>query len=270
MSTKIRKFILKYKKIIGELPMKNSNEKHFCPICGEPTARIFGNYNKYNLCPEHSTQEKTGEIEQCPECGKWNKKGIVCDCKNNKKKQKETQQTEKGNFANKCIVCGKETDGYLFCKSHYYEYKDKDLLIKIHKCTEIEILDNTYEGTFTCKDGHIVKSKSEREIDNYLFEKGITHAYEKALPIDNDEKHDLHPDFLLKNFDGEGKDVYLEHWGYNENNINYTQTKKYKINKYKELGVTLICTNEKDMKDPEISLDRKLRFHEPNKINFDD
>ena len=38
-------------------------------------------------------------------------------------------------------------------------------------------MDESYEGMFKCRDGHIVKSKSEREIDNYLFEKGIEPPY---------------------------------------------------------------------------------------------
>ena len=33
-------------------------------------------------------------------------------------------------------------------------------------------------------------------IDNWLFDHNIPHAYEKKLPIDADENHDLHPDFL--------------------------------------------------------------------------
>ena len=135
----------------------------------------------------------------------------------------------------------------------------------------MELLDENYEGRYTCKDGHIVKSKSEREIDNYLFEHNIPHAYEKALPYGATDKEVLHPDFYLPNYLGEKQHVYMEHWGYNENNIQYIQTKKFKMPIYEKLGITLICTNEKnDMADIDTVLDRKLnkKFIRPNEINF--
>ncbi len=173
----------------------------------------------------------------------------------------------------KCITCGKKTDGLLFCSTCFHKYKDKELLFKITNCSNVELLDENYEGRYTCKDGHIVKSKSEREIDNYLFEHGISHAYEKALPYGASEKEILHPDFFLPNYLDEGKHVYIEHWGYNENNIQYTKTKKFKLPIYENLGITLICTYEKtDTADIDTTLDRKLRkdFIEEGKINFSD
>ena len=138
------------------------------------------------------------------------------------------------NNKSKCITCGKQTDGLLFCSNCYHKYKNKELLFKITNCSSVELIDDSYEGKFICKDGHIVKSKSEREIDNYLFEHDIPHAYEKALPYGSGEKEILHPDFYLPNYLGKGKHVYVEHWGYNDNNIQYTKTKKFKyhINLY--------------------------------------
>lgn len=177
------------------------------------------------------------------------------------------------NSKSKCITCGKQTDGLLFCGSCYHKYKDKELLFKITKCSNVELLDESYEGLFNCKDGHVVKSKSERDIDNYLFEHDIPHAYEKKLSYGPGEKEFLRPDFYLPNYLGLGKDTYIEHWGYNENNIQYTKSKKFKIEKYKEMKITLICTNEKtDAKDIDTSLQRKLKkeFIKENEINFDE
>lgn len=173
----------------------------------------------------------------------------------------------------KCITCGKHTDGLLFCSVCYHKYKNKELLFKITNCSNVELLDEDYEGRYTCKDGHIVKSKSERDIDNYLFEHGIPHAYERELPYGASEKEILHPDFYLPHYLGEGKHVYIEHWGYNENNIQYTKTKKFKMPIYENLGITLICTYEKnDMGKIDTVLDRKLnkQFIEENRINFED
>lgn len=177
------------------------------------------------------------------------------------------------NSKSKCITCGKRTDGLLFCTNCYHKYKSKELLFRITNCTNVELLDEDYEGRYTCKDGHIVKSKSERDIDNYLFEHGISHAYERELPYGATEKEVLHPDFYLPNYLGEGKHVYIEHWGYNENNIQYTKTKKFKMPIYRKLGITLICTYEKtDMGKIDTVLDRKLNkaFIEINKINYED
>ena len=194
--------------------------------------------------------------------------------------ESEIQNDEQNNvvvidFNNKsrCITCGKQTDGLLFCTSCYHKFKNKELYFKITNCTSVELLDGDYEGKFTCKDGHIVKSKSERAIDNYLFEHGIFHGYEKELPYGPSEKEVLHPDFYLPNYLGDGQDVYIEHWGYNENNIQYTKTKKFKMPIYKKLGITLICTYEKtDMGKIDTVLDRKLNktFIKPNQVNFED
>ena len=148
--------------------------------------------------------------------------------------------------------------------------KDKELLVQIKHCKEIEIMDEFYEGDKKCKDGHIVKSKSERDIDNYLWEHGIPHVYEKSVSIDADKCHDLHPDFYLPNFQCKGKDVYIEHWGFNSNNLEYTKSKKYKLGEYQKLGLTVVCTTERDLKDPQASLDRKLKFFKPDIINFAD
>lgn len=177
------------------------------------------------------------------------------------------------NNKSKCLTCGKQTDGLLFCTSCYHKYKNKELLFRITNCTSVELLDGDYEGKYTCKDGHIVKSKSERDIDNYLFEHGISHAYERELPYGATDKEVLHPDFYLPNYLGDGKHVYIEHWGYNENNIQYTKTKKFKMPIYKQLGITLICTYEKtDMGKIDTVRDRKLNqaFIKLNQVNYED
>ncbi len=58
---------------------------------------------------------------------------------------------------------------------------------------------------------------------------------------------------------GDGKDVYIEHWGYNENNRKYTESKNFKMPIYREKGITLINTYENsDMRDLKASLNWKL------------
>jgi len=279
---------------------KISNDNLICPICGMPTRSYMGHARKDRLCGTHADQLKSGAIE-------INKDGLFCDSKTKKilnssstqvqvdvqpsvvnvqpsvvneqpatvDEQSETirfhefKQSETGS-ASKCIACGKPTSsGFFFCKECYAKYKNKKLLVEIRNCVEINILDDSYEGVYKCDDGHVVKSKSELIIDNYLFERGIPHAYEKAFPIDANPAHDLYPDFYIPSFNGVD-DIYLEHWGFNENNVKYWKSKKYKIDKYIAQGITLICTNEKDMSDPKTALKRKLEYFKPGIINFDD
>ena len=277
-------------------------EKLVCPICGKPTVLVYGKYpRKDRMCKDHSLMVLNGEIEQCPDCSKWHKVGETCECKKEpaklptrkhlevkkptetqtmiqKEPLKETAQEELVktvviNEENKsrCITCGRKTDGLLFCSICYKKYHNKELLFKITGCSSVELLDEDYEGRYTCKDGHIVKSKSEREIDNYLFEKGIPHAYEKPLSYGKSEKEILHPDFYLPHYLGKDKHVYIEHWGYDDNNRDYTKTKKFKMPIYEQLGVTLVCTYERsDTGDIEAALDRKLNKNniDENTINF--
>lgn len=162
------------------------------------------------------------------------------------------------NSKSKCITCGKQTDGLLFCTSCYHKYKSKELLFRITNCTNVELLDESYESKISCKDGHIVKSKAEYMIDDYLYGHNIIHAYEKGLPYGATEKEVLHTDFYLPHYLGKDKHVYIEYWGFNENNIQYTNTKKFKMDIYKKKGITLISVCEKDTYDIETSLDRKL------------
>ena len=104
-------------------------------------------------------------------------------------------------------------------------------------------------------------------IDNWLFDHNIPHAYEKKPPIDADESHDLHPDFYLPGYGDDPDDIYIEYWGYNEENIEYTKSKNYKMKIYKELKVTVICLEEKDIMDISASLSRKLKFYKKGQIN---
>ncbi len=279
------------------------DEKLVCPICGEPTFIYFGNPRKDRLCAKHGQMARAGEIVQCPDCGQWHKKDEDCKCEETNKKtmpyiksfpsnnrtndfdrlnkghkscivcgeetpngklqcdldKKEPEQEQKNK---KCLLCDNESGEYLFCKACFARYRNKTLLLKVtvDQNQKLELLDESYEGLYVCKDGHVVKSKSERDIDNYLFINKIAHAYEKALIVGSET---FHPDFYLPELD-----LYIEHWGYDENNIEYTKRKEYKLPKYKEKGITLISTYEKDMKDVDTSLEIKLNTYKKGALNF--
>lgn len=237
----------------------------FCDICGKPSGM-------FPLCREHNQMKEQGKVVKCEFCGKWHYRNKPCDCIRNSvpdnlfdEGKKETADIKSNSVVineqnkSRCIACGRSTDGLLFCTSCYHKFKHKTLLFRVTNCSNVELLDEDYEGRYTCKDGHIVKSKSEREIDNYLYEHGIMHAYERELSYGPSANEVLHPDFYLPDYLGQGKHVYIEHWGYNENNIQYTKTKKFKLPIYEKLGITLVCTDEKsDMGKIDTVLDRKL------------
>lgn len=170
-----------------------------------------------------------------------------------------------------CIICMDEANGHHFCPDCYHEYKNKIIQIQIKNCNEYKVVNEEYSGQrFITKDGHVVKSKAEREIDNYLFDNNIKHAYEKEILLQNQygEKIPLHPDFCI--FIGDKK-VYIEYWGYDESNIEYTRTKNSKLKIYKNAGLTLINLYEStDAKDIESALEYKLnpKNYKEGKINF--
>lgn len=241
-----------------------------CPICGEPTNVYMGNARKDRLCRTHSKMLKEGLIYQCPDCGKWNDKDVTCECKQTKRERKQENIIIDKGF--KCITCGYETDGKLFCKKCYAKYCNKEILIKIKNCKEIVPLDDFYEGYFECDDGHVVKSMAEREIDNYLFANNIKHGYEIQLPIidEKGKKITLHPDFCV--FDNNGNPLYyIEYWGYDDTNRDYTKTKKFKMPLYKKAGITLININAKhDIRTLKINLKFKLENYKVGISNFEE
>jgi hypothetical protein len=79
-------------------------------------------------------------------------------------------------------------------------------------------------------DGHLVRSRAELLIDNWLYSEEIAHAYEKKLPIEEE----VYCDFYLP----KGK-IYIEFWGL-ENDPKYIKRKTIKIETYKKYNMNLI------------------------------
>ena len=246
-----------------------------CEICG----KYSGQYKLCKECYNDSLEEDYDENESdCIICGDESNGYLFCkDCYYEYKDTvfsatiNELGELEILNSENssKCIMCQKEAYGYNFCTRCYQKYKNKSITIKIENCEKTEVLQENYTGKeYITEDGHRVKSKSEREIDNYFFKNGIKHAYEKEVKLKNKygELISLHPDFCL--FKGKEK-IYIEFWGYDENNESYTKIKESKLKIYEEAGITLINLYEKsDAKDIEAALEFKLKNFEMGKINF--
>ncbi|MBW1717457.1 MAG: glycerol kinase [Deltaproteobacteria bacterium] len=97
-------------------------------------------------------------------------------------------------------------------------------------------------------DGHLVRSKAEMIIDNWLYVAGIVHAYERKLPI----QEDVYSDFYLPT----GK-VYIEFWGYKDNE-KYLKRKKEKQEIYKKYGFNLIELSDDEVANLDDILPRLL------------
>ena len=105
-----------------------------------------------------------------------------------------------------------------------------------------------FEAKHRSADGHMVRSKAEMLIDNWLYMAEIVHAYERKLPIEED----VYCDFYIPT----GK-VYIEYWGY-DNDPKYLARKKKKIELYSKYGFNLIELQDKEVQNLDDVLPRLL------------
>ena len=97
-------------------------------------------------------------------------------------------------------------------------------------------------------DGHFVRSRAEMLIDNWLYMNELVHAYERKLPIEEE----VYSDFYIPT----GK-VYIEFWGM-ENDPNYVDRKKRKIEIYRKYDLRLIELRDEDIANLDDILPREL------------
>ncbi len=105
-----------------------------------------------------------------------------------------------------------------------------------------------FPPTHRTTDGHLVRSRAEALIDNWLYMYGIVHAYERQLPIEED----LYCDFYLPE-----RKVYIEYWGM-EKSVKYVERKNVKQELYKKYNLNLIELGDEDIKNLDDNLPRKL------------
>lgn len=238
-----------------------------CPICGEKTFKVYGRERKDKLCGHHAFEFMEGLIVQCEDCGKWHSVDDVCSCKI--KKDNDVIVIDSNNRS-RCLTCGSPTDGLLFCPHCYQKYKNKDLLFKISNGCNVQLLHEQYSGRYKTKDGHVVKSAGELEILNYLDEQNIPFTYEPQWYYGKEDNEYVEPDFCLFDYLGDRKDVYIEFFGYDNDNKEYYDRKKFKLIWYVKNEITLICFYKTDFSNIAAALKRKLnKVHiEEGKINF--
>jgi len=104
-----------------------------------------------------------------------------------------------------------------------------------------ESKDSNFREKFIAKhratDGHMVRSKAEMLIDNWLYMAEIVHAYERKLPIEEE----VYCDFYIPT----GK-IYIEFWGL-ENDPKYALRKEKKKEIYKKYGFKLIELTDEEV-----------------------
>ena len=116
-----------------------------------------------------------------------------------------------------------------------------------------------FPATILTEDGHKVRSKAEQIIDNWLYHKGIVHAYERRVPIEEE----VYCDFFIPL----GQKVWIEFWGLDEEK--YNKRRMIKIQFYQKYKKNLIELNDKDIERLDDVMPIKLRPFLPPTFSFD-
>jgi hypothetical protein len=192
-----------------------------CQICG-------ANSGFYPLCKECNRLKEEGKVTKCVECGIW------------KKGDKPL-----------CYEC------YLKTKK-YTEKKSAD-----YKSSEIENEENNFRNAYPpqyrTEDGHLVRSKAEQIIDNWLYHKSIVHAYERRVPIEEE----VYCDFFVPI----GEKVWIEFWGFEDKK--YLRRKELKKGIYMRNNMHLVELTDKDIEKLDDIMPLKLRPFLPKSFSFD-
>jgi|GEM_PF-968439 len=108
---------------------------------------------------------------------------------------------------------------------------------------------------FRCNDGHMVRSLSEKTIDDWLASHYIFHAYE-PLEYFSEVAEQMIPDFRIH--DKTGNPVYIEYWGM-EDKPQYSQRMERKKSIYEKHKKSLIELTFQDLATIDKVMHQKLR-----------
>ena len=209
---------------------------------------------------ECNAPQKTDE-NLCKTCGKPHKgKFDQCyDCylKANKAPEAESCTPTKTD-ENLCDTCGKSHKGkYKQCYDCYLKVKKpaegeytKKAIVK-NLDPEVKDVRKQWEAMNRCNDGHYVRSYSEVLIDNWLYENGQVHAYEKKVFLKKNPNETLLCDFYIP----DGK-IHIEFFGLD--NEQYKTRKAEKIKLYNDNGLNLIVLEQEHIKILDDVMPRKL------------
>ena len=105
--------------------------------------------------------------------------------------------------------------------------ENRELRQKIDEYTANDDYRKRYPAPYLCESGHWVRSKSEREIDNFLFKHRIRYIFEKEY-VYNPKSYPYYPDFYLPDYD-----LFIEYFGMYEH-PKYNEKTKRKLDIYSQ------------------------------------
>ncbi len=114
-----------------------------------------------------------------------------------------------------------------------------------------------YPPNIICIDGHRVRSKAEKIIDDWLFQNNVKHIYE---PIITQIPERLIPDWFVENPYNK-KSCYIEFWGL-EDFKQYKKTMERKLKIYIKYNLPLIEIRDEHIKNIDYYLSKMLRKFE--------
>ncbi len=114
---------------------------------------------------------------------------------------------------------------------------------------EISHYRQQFPARLRAADGHLLRSKTELMIDNWLYMAGVTHSYERRLPIEEE----VYGEFYLP-----GGNVYIEYLG-QSSDVSYRQQKEVKLKAYQSHNLNLITLNEDQLKHLDLHMPRLLQ-----------
>jgi len=168
-------------------------------------------------------------------------------------------------YFNECIKCGRSYNapGKPLCGACWHSLKDNKPLaprekMKDRTFTKDSLMpeeDSIYKDfrkknptNYRANDGHWVRSKSEKIIDDFLFRNRIVHVYEKRIPGER-----WLSDFYLPDYK-----IWIEHWGRDDED--YKKKRQSKTKSYQKHGFydKLVETTEQEIQSAEDVLEEKL------------
>ncbi|MDD3492458.1 MAG: hypothetical protein PHZ19_03045 [Candidatus Thermoplasmatota archaeon] len=244
-----------------------------CEICGKPSGF-------FQLCKECNELKKKGLVKRCESCGKWMKstKPLCYECWKSRHPKSQNGSKAKLGHRDRLVIIYREVlkkaweDGVItkdeaeilgqlrtnmgITDREHFELENnikKEVKSAINILKKIERTKNELENDFRTKyppkwrtkDGHIVRSKAERTIDDWFYENKIVHCYEKKLRGEN-----IYCDFYLPYKGG----IYVEFWGLAEQE-EYRQRMIQKKEYYQSKGYKQIDILDKHMEDYDTHLE---------------
>lgn len=94
--------------------------------------------------------------------------------------------------------------------------------------------------SYIAMDGHIVKSRAELVIDNFLYSQQILHEYEKEITL-KDKR--LSPDWYLSEYG-----IYIEFWGMESDRV-YSEKQLKKLKLYAESRIRFLSLNNSHLEN---------------------